>query len=645
MKDYRSLNKLLNHVWGNKKGFTLAEVMVAAGLVGILSLALVNIMSNLGKTSKKMQQDAELIQVKMYATRLLNKESACTRSLNGIALSVAGTNVPAGLFPNDVAPNAVFVAGRTLGQGASLMQIQSVEVQGFKDLGAAAPTFNLGANTTAWGVGVNARKRGTARLIITVEKGRAAVADDQKKKSSYGNIVVPIIVEIEVVTNNANVIQSCYGESSEYVEAACNALNGHLDDFGKCVEISLAADNIAGERVGPAIVAGSANSTDVTLTDAFSPLVVRNNGALTAVLKFDSDEIQAIAAAATSGTLNINTLGGTVNIGTQTENAVAVPSTVNVNGTFNANYNVALGANAGQNTIDIGDKSAVYNDIIDINGITAFENGSVTSNDAVNITLNSNSIILGNAAGDILETRGLIRNTTANNGGYVYVNDSLRVTSNTQIDGSEVVTGNSTVNTRIYLPNVAGTTTLSNKMVPNVEWIKTIIANTLAPAAGDVAGILTDIIANNTSNDTAANVMREYVCDAIRIRKKRSLVSSTNDQYWDVTNGGTGCNFALSDTNCSRQQTCSQVCIGTSCKTSWAVSVSQTSRSSCRYVGYNYASHNVNPSNSTAGSSGYYNNLCAANEMVNGVARRYLHFSSGSHGWRSYLYCCRPVIN
>lgn len=633
MKDYRSLNKLLNHVWGNKKGFTLAEVMVAAGLVGILSLALVNIMSNLGKTSKKMQQDAELIQVKMYATRLLNKESACTRSLNGIALSAAGTDVPLGLFPNDVAPNAVFVAGRTLGQGASLMVIQSVEVQGFKDLGAAAPAFNLGANTTAWGVGANARKRGTARLTITVEKGRAAVADDQKKKSSYGNIVVPILIEIEVVTDNANVIQSCYGEASEYVEAACNALNGHLDDFGKCVEISMAADNVVGERVGPAVVAGSANSTDVTLTDAFSPLVVRNNGALTAVLKFDSDEIQAIAAAATSGTLNINTLGGTVNIGTQTENGVAAsPSTINVNGSLRANYDVSLGANGGANTIAIG----VGADTINVNGATTFVTGSVTSNDAVNITLNSNSIILGNAAGDVLETRGLIRNTTANNGGYVYVNDSLRVTGNTQIDGSEVVTGNSTVNTRIYLPNVAGTTSLSNKMVPNVEWIKTIIANTLAPAAGDVAGILTDIIANNTSNDTAANVMREYVCDAIRIRNLPGTY---------ITNGGSGCNFSTPDTNCSEYNRCSRLCIGTSCRSNWNVSVSQTSRSSCRYVEYAYASYNVNPSDSTAGSSGYYNNLCAANEMVNGVARRYLHFSSGSHGWRSYLYCCRPVIN
>jgi prepilin-type N-terminal cleavage/methylation domain-containing protein len=623
VKNYRSLKKFLNWAWGSKKGFTLAEVMVAAGLVGVLSVALVNIMGNLGKTSKKMQQDAELIQLKLYAARLLNKETACTRSFGGLTLSSAGTNVPA-IFPNATQP-ALFSAGTTLGQAASVMEIQSIDIRGWQDT-ATPPTFDIAdaGRYTQWGVGANLRRRGTARVAIMVEKGRAAVADAQKQKSSYGNVVVPVYFNLQVVVNSANVIQSCYGDQSEYVAAACDAVGGRIDDLGRCVEYEANNHNAApGE---PAFtVNGTAGAGTEVGSTANVPLEI--NGGDAGQLQIDGDEIQS----STEFRLNIH--GQNIAIGTNDNT-----TTTTVRNNFVAVRDVNLGSDGSANTITIGNAGDTVNisPTTNISGTTTFTTGTVTSNDATTMTLNSNTINLGDDSSDYVNIRGRIRNNSGNLSGRVYVEDELQVTSNTYVGGNETVTGNSTVNNRIYLPNVSSGTTLTNKMVPNVEWIANRIARTLAPEAGNVASMLTDIIANSTSNDTSLNVVREYVCDSIRIN---------NISGAGTTNGGSGCTFSTPDTNCSQSGRCSQVCIGTQCRSNWNISVSQTSRTSCSYVAYIYSYNTVNPSNSTAGTSGYSNYLCPANEMVNGVARRYWHFSSGVHGWRSYLYCCAPVIN
>lgn len=658
MKNYRSLKKFLDWAWGSKKGFTLAEIMVAAGLVGVLSLALVNIMKNINTSSKKAYQDANIFQVKSLITRTIMEQGACSKTMENLTLSTVespwGVEVANGIFeradnpPGGPDPSNVakYDSGTLFGAGASgTIRIERIGVRGFQrndgtnNYALAGGTYT--ANTwTDPSDGLN-KARGTAIMEVRIRRSSrdaADIADDQAQKHVQGNLYQNIRIPIRVVINTANNrILSCYGAETEYVEASCTALGGVLDDSGLCVEIDAVTNSDTGNIGGPALTVTAATDTaggalnteiDSNVGTANPPLVIRG-GFPTAGIQIDGDEIQSI-----TGTLKINEHGRDIELGTDTP-----LNTTTVNGNFVAERNVNLGSDPSANTLTIGNSGDTVNigTTTNISGTTTFTSGTVTSNDGVVMNLNSNTINIANSGSDYLNVRGRIRNNGSNSptGGAVYIEDNLTVTGSQTTNGNTTIQGDLTVNGGdIILPTMANTT--SDNRVPNIAWVKERIARTLAPAASDVTGIMTDIISNSTSNDTALGVVREYVCDSIRVYNKSGGYA---------TNGGSGCYFNTPDTRCDVSGTCSRVCIGTDCRTNWNVSVSQTSRTACRYVSFVYSYTTVNPSNSTAGSGGYLNYLCAANEMVNGISRRYLHFSSGVHGYRPYLYCCRPVLN
>ena len=151
------------------------------------------------------------------------------------------------------------------------------------------------------------------------------------------------------------------------------------------------------------------------------------------------------------------------------------------------------------------------------------------------------------------------------------------------------------------------------------------------------------------NGNAGIDAIRNYTCDAIRIRNKAGTVYSES---------GT-CSFPSNDTNCnSNNGTCNNVyagivggttggtvfarriCIGVNrneCKTTWAGGLSL---SGCEYNrNYLYA-HSGNTNDSST--SGSYNNdyTCASGKIVTGVRRRFTRVSSGVYNWRSYLRCC-----
>ena len=63
-------------------GFTLVEIMVAAGLLGGLSLAVMELTSNSAKSAKKLQQDFEISNVMSNVVNVLRDEKSCSRNFN-----------------------------------------------------------------------------------------------------------------------------------------------------------------------------------------------------------------------------------------------------------------------------------------------------------------------------------------------------------------------------------------------------------------------------------------------------------------------------------------------------------------------------------------------------------------------------------
>ena len=67
----------------NKKGFTLVQVLIAAGLIGGLSLALMQLMDNTQQAGIIASSNSEEIELKTFARSILNKEKFCRVSFAG----------------------------------------------------------------------------------------------------------------------------------------------------------------------------------------------------------------------------------------------------------------------------------------------------------------------------------------------------------------------------------------------------------------------------------------------------------------------------------------------------------------------------------------------------------------------------------
>lgn len=77
----------------NSKGFSLAEVIVAAGLLGALSLVLINISKNQAVVQKRAEASFEINTISNLVTQTLLNSQACAASLGGVGQEVTENSV------------------------------------------------------------------------------------------------------------------------------------------------------------------------------------------------------------------------------------------------------------------------------------------------------------------------------------------------------------------------------------------------------------------------------------------------------------------------------------------------------------------------------------------------------------------------
>lgn len=124
-------------------GFSLAEVMVAAGMLGVLSLGVTQLMQNSNKTEKRLGQQVNMVQLESDVMDALRNQTACTRTFYGIDLQ---TNPLTGQGPNSVPPVAAWcpacvgVPGDTAASGAA----EPPDSPGWR----ALPSESLGGNVS-----------------------------------------------------------------------------------------------------------------------------------------------------------------------------------------------------------------------------------------------------------------------------------------------------------------------------------------------------------------------------------------------------------------------------------------------------------------------------------------------------------------
>ena len=115
-------------IFKNRKGFALAEVLVAAGMLGIVSLGLMKMTEQQNKSAKKMRSDFNTRTLIFELSVIQKNAEACRNTLN----TVAGLNLntlPVNLSIKNQDDNDLLVNGQVYGSGSGgAVTVQSIQV-------------------------------------------------------------------------------------------------------------------------------------------------------------------------------------------------------------------------------------------------------------------------------------------------------------------------------------------------------------------------------------------------------------------------------------------------------------------------------------------------------------------------------------
>lgn len=268
MKKYNKKPNIFLLLLGREKGFSLVEIMVAAGMLGVVSLGVMQMTKNMSSANKKIKQDFEAQTTISEVLKEITDAAACRNTFAGTALN--GNATFTGLNQIRDKSNANMIAvGDNLGRGSgALMHVEFIGIRGYV---ANPPTDPITFDGTSHqpetifsGGAPTVFRRGQAQVTIRFRKGDAALNDEiggtgytaaqleTLRGSSAGGLEFQRTFTVEVLADNANVIQECYSNQNQYVEAACAALNGDLDT-STCVNMIFANDNAPSAPLGGAI--------------------------------------------------------------------------------------------------------------------------------------------------------------------------------------------------------------------------------------------------------------------------------------------------------------------------------------------------------------------------------------------------------
>lgn len=181
----------------DKKGFSLAEVMVAAGILGIVSLGVLQLTKNQTKVQKRAETSFEINTISSLISQTLLNSAACSETL------VVGTNIADGVSIDEIKNRK----GNTLYNkvnryGKNQVRINSIVIEGV----TVVDNF------------------GEAKLVVEFEKLSKILKGNKFIKKEF-----PLKVELD---NSDNLIK-CFSSTENAVvtakEEACNSLNGNYD--------------------------------------------------------------------------------------------------------------------------------------------------------------------------------------------------------------------------------------------------------------------------------------------------------------------------------------------------------------------------------------------------------------------------------
>jgi len=494
----------------SEQGFSLAEVMVAAGMLGILSLGVTQLMQNSSKTEKRLSQQINLVQLEAEIRNALTDSVACGRTFRAVQLdqNLAAQNPPvarpagqAALQVTTAFQNLPTSGGQSVriykgnnpaegdpvnwqtviqlfdegvnppvgvyGNGSNRISVRSIQAAGYVEDswgGIAVQPGDLNLATTS-AIAGSPNAYGTVLLRVMFVRGAdtAALTDEQKRikaaNSTYGSVLVPRYFKVNVIVDAGNRVQDCYTQGNQFVEAYCGALGGNWDAaIGRCTNINVEHSATVGTTdwniTANKTQAGAGNGGEAGLA---------SEGALMVGLDVDAG---GALAPADIGDGNAYIFNGLV-VGDRASGnfvgSVAIPNPLSGIGAGDAFFarHIMVGRNA-----EIGNNANVANNLNVTNNATVTNNTFLRNNLRVGA---GNSPAPYNGAGDasvenqlqvggqaIIGTPG----TPLAGVGDATIGNNLNVRSNTSI-------GQTTINTN-HMLTVAGDSALFSNGTSNL---------------------------------------------------------------------------------------------------------------------------------------------------------------------------------
>lgn len=203
---------MLNQKIKNNKGFTLVEVIIAAGLIAGLSLVMMNIFKQQNFTQKKTESSFELSTIQQSINQTLLNEKACINTFAAVGDIRSATSLPRIRSSTGA---ILYQVGNTYN---NLVRITAIDIK------------NVVINPNP----VPAGTRGNGDLEIDVKFQRTS-----KILANLGNTSSTWNYKIRVEVNSAHVVTSCYSALQSAIDTSkrltCESIGGVFDTVAdKC---------------------------------------------------------------------------------------------------------------------------------------------------------------------------------------------------------------------------------------------------------------------------------------------------------------------------------------------------------------------------------------------------------------------------
>lgn len=174
----------------NNSGLSLVEMVIATGLIGITSLAVVHLTTNIHSGRVTSETKVEELELKRIITTTLSDRRACFNTLNGVNVGSNFTQL------RSAAGSVIFQTGRVYGDNVVKINSMSIVDNNL--------TFEDGTRSV--------------NLVVALEK---------MKKLALGKEKIDLDIELRVVATGPSApIVGCFVNNDSIVERSCESLRG-----------------------------------------------------------------------------------------------------------------------------------------------------------------------------------------------------------------------------------------------------------------------------------------------------------------------------------------------------------------------------------------------------------------------------------